>query len=304
MDELAIALDVGGTAIKAALLRADGTAVHETSMPTGAGPKSAVDTILQVAEALAERAVELAGAPAVAAGVAVPGVVDEAAGIAVNSANLRWRDVPLRDLLTTRLRLPVAVGHDVRAGGVAEARLGAGRGCPLFLFVPVGTGIAAAVAIDGRVVSGAHGRAGELGHLVARPDGPLCACGRRGCVEAIASAAAIARRYAVAGGDAVSAEQVAARAAAGEERAQRVWSEAVGALADGMLDAVTLFDPDLIAVGGGLARSGEQLLAPLRTALARRLTFESMPRIVPAELGYRASCLGAGLLAFDLAAAG
>jgi len=302
VSALAIALDVGGTNIKAALLQVDGTVAHEVRVPTGgeSGPDAAVEHIVRLAASLADEGHRLTGRRPVAAGVAVPGVVDEQAGVAVNSANLGWRDVPLRELLTARLDMPVAVGHDVRAGGVAEARLGAGRGCAVFLFVPVGTGIAAAVAVDGRVHGGAHGRGGELGHLVAKPDGPLCACGRRGCVESLASASAIARRYAAASGHPASAEQVAALALAADPIASRIWDEAVDALADGLLAGVTLIDPELIAIGGGLARAGEQLLTPLRSKLAARLTFEAMPEIVPAQLGYLAGCLGAGLLAFDL----
>ena len=229
----------------------------------------------------------------------MPGVVDEDAGIAVSSANLGWRDLPLRELLAERLRLPVVIGHDVRAGALAEARLGAGRGCPVFSFIAVGTGIAAAVVIDGTVLRGAHGAAGELGHLIVRPDGLECVCGQRGCVETVASASAIARRYEQSGGDPVSAERIAARAADSEPLAAEVWTEAVAALADGLVANQALFDPEVVAIGGGLARAGEQLFAPLRGAVRVRLTFHAMPQIVPAQLGYLAGCQGAGLLAFD-----
>ncbi len=288
-----IAMDVGGTAIKAALLTRDGSVRRSTTVATGAAP---LDTMMAVATSLAERST---GARPLAAGVAVPGVVDEAAGIAVSSANLGWRDVPLRELLAERLRLPVVIGHDVRAGALAEARLGAGRGCPVFSFVAVGTGIAAAVVIDGTVLRGAHGAAGELGHLIVRPDGLECVCGQRGCVETVASASAIARRYEQSGGDPVSAERIAARAADSEPLAAEVWTEAVAALADGLVANQALFDPEVVAIGGGLARAGEQLFAPLRGAVRVRLTFHAMPQIVPAQLSYLAGCQGAGLLAFD-----
>ncbi len=133
------------------------------------------------------------GQTPVAAGVAIPGVVDEARGVAVFAANLGFRDVPLRDLVAERLGLPAALGHDMRAAGLAEARLGAGHGAEDVIFVGIGTGIAAAHVRGGHTNSGAHGAAGELGHIVVRPGGPACACGQRGCLETGASASAASR---------------------------------------------------------------------------------------------------------------
>jgi glucokinase len=298
-----VALDVGGTTIKCALVRHDGSVVHAERHPTRAdsGPDRVVATILDVAGALAEKA-GTEGLTPVAAGVVVPGVVNEDAGVAEWSANLGLRAVPLRDLVTARLRLPTALGHDVRSGGLAEARLGAGRGSRHVLFVAIGTGIAAASIVDGRGYTGAHGAAGELGHVVVRPGGPVCSCGQRGCLEAIASASAVARRYAAATGTETTAAAVVAAAGAGDPLAQRVWQEAIEALADGLAMAQALVDPAVVVVGGGLAGAGESLLAPLRLALRARLTFHSEPRLVPAALGDEAGCLGAGLLALDLVA--
>lgn len=106
--------------------------------------------------------------------MAVPGIVDAERGIALYAANLGWRDLPLRDLLAARLGgVPVALGHDVRTGGLAEGRIGAGKGSDRFFFVPLGTGIAGAIGIDGAIEAGAHGYAGEIGHVVVRPDGPV-----------------------------------------------------------------------------------------------------------------------------------
>lgn len=295
-----VALDVGGTGIKCALVRPDGGIHHAERHPTGAdrGPEAVVETILTIAEGLAERA-RTDGLTPVAVGIAVPGVVDTAAGVAVWSANVGFRDVALRDLVTARLGLPAALGHDVRAGGVAEARLGAGRGGTYVLFVAIGTGIAAALTIDGTPFTGSHGAAGELGHIVVRPDGPRCGCGQVGCLEAIASAAAVGRRYTELAGQRVSAAEVAQRAAGGEPLAVRIWQETVDALADGLLIAQALYDPAVVVVGGGLAEAGDHLLVPLRTALRARLTFHREPRLVPATLGDEAGCLGAALLALD-----
>ena len=292
-----IALDVGGTVMKGALVGRDHTPVHRARRPTASGGgAAAVAGVLDFAAELLRAGRAAFGAPPRAAGVALPGLVDEAAGVAVYSANLGWREVPLRERLRERLGgLPVALGHDVRAGGLAEGRLGAGTGVDRFLFLALGTGIAGAIGIDGRMEPGAHGGAGEIGHLVVRPGGAPCACGQRGCLETLASASAVARAW---GG---SAADAARAVAAGDPRARAIWAEAVDALADGLCAAIGLLDPRTVIVGGGLAESGETLLAPLRRALAAKLTFQRMPGIVPAALGDGAGCLGAGLLAWAVA---
>ncbi|WBB82506.1 ROK family protein [Micromonospora sp. WMMD882] len=295
-------MDVGGTGMKCALVRPDGTVAHSERHPTGAerGPDAVIATILDVAEGLAGKAHADGLAPR-AVGIAVPGIVDQAAGVAVWSANVGFRDVPLRELAVTRLGLPTALGHDVRAGGLAEARLGAGRGTPHVLFVAVGTGIAAAHVVAGTAVVGAHGAAGEIGHILVRPGGPRCGCGRVGCLEAVASAAAVGRRYAeLAGAPGSTAADVVDRAVAGDELAREVWQDTVEALADGLATGQALFDVQAVVLGGGLVRAGRHLFDPLRTALRERLTFHREPRLVAATLGDEAGCLGAALLALDL----
>lgn len=301
-----IALDVGGTGMKAALVAADGTLLHEARRATGRerGPDAVVETIQDFAAELLATGRERFGRAASAAGVAVPGIVDADHGIAVYAANLGWRDVPLRALLTARLGgIPVALGHDVRTGGLAEGRIGAGRGADRFLFVPLGTGIAGAIGIAGRIEAGAHGYAGEIGHIVVRPGGPDCGCGQRGCLETLASAAAVSRAWAAASGDpAADAADCAKAVESGDARARGVWLAAVEALADGLVTAITLLDPRTLIIGGGLAEAGETLFTPLRKAVEERVTFQRLPHIVPAALGDTAGCLGAGLLAWDLLA--
>ncbi|MEU1816508.1 ROK family protein [Streptomyces roseifaciens] len=301
-----IALDVGGTAIKAALIGPDHELLHEARRPTGRdrGPDAVITGILDFAAELAATGEAAFGEPAAAAGIAVPGIVDAGAGTAVYAANLGWRDVPLRDLLSRRLGgTPVALGHDVRTGGLAEGRIGAGEGTDRFLFVALGTGIAGAIGVEGRIEAGAHGGAGEIGHVRVRPgpDARPCGCGGHGCLETLASAAAVSRAWAEASGDPDADAADCARAVdAGDPRARAVWQEAVDALADGLVVAHTLLDPRTLIVGGGLAEAGETLFAPLRAAIADRITFQQLPRIVPAALGDAAGCLGAGLLAWDL----
>ncbi|MDT9691744.1 ROK family protein [Streptomyces sp. P9(2023)] len=299
-----IALDVGGTGIKAALVGADGTLLHEARRATGRerGPEAVVETILGFAAELRGYGLERYGEPAAAAGVAVPGIVDAANGIAVYSANLGWRDVPMRTLLSERLDgVPVALGHDVRTGGLAEGRIGAGNGADRFFFVPLGTGIAGAIGIDGAIEAGAHGYAGEIGHIVVRPGGRECGCGQRGCLERYAGAGAVSEAWAAASGDPkADAADCAKAVESGDPRAAEVWQEAVDALADGLVTALTLLDPRTLIIGGGLAEAGETLFTPLRAAVEERVTFQKLPAVVPAALGDTAGCLGAGLLAWDL----
>nr|WP_206328078.1 ROK family protein [Streptomyces sp. S3(2020)] len=290
--------------MKAALVGTSGAVLHQARRATGRehGPDAVVEGILGFAAELRAYGAEHLGEPAAAVGVAVPGIVDAEQGIAVYAANLGWRDVPLRALLTERLAgVPVALGHDVRTGGLAEGRIGAGRGTDSFFFVPLGTGIAGAIGIAGRVEAGAHGFAGEIGHIVVRPGGTPCPCGQHGCLERYASAAAVSEAWAAACGDPDSDAAHCAKAVrSGDPLAVQVWQNAVDALADGLVTALTLLDPRTLIIGGGLAEAGETLFTPLRDAVRQRVTFQKLPSIVPAALGDTAGCLGAGLLAWDL----
>jgi glucokinase len=283
------ALDAGGTVLKGVVVDGAGRILNRLRRPTRRerGPDAVVAGILDLLEELT-----ITAAPN-AVGLVVPGVV--AGGTALYSANLGWRDLPLRRLAEERLGLPVALGHDVRAGALAEGAFGAARGCDDYLFVALGTGIGAALVLGGRPYPGTVGKGGEVGHLVVRPWGEPCSCGNRGCLETVASAAALARRY---GADPpISAKDVVDRASAGDAKARSILDGAVEALADGLMSCVTLLDPRLVVIGGGLAGAGDALFGPLRSALDAQLTFQSRPEIIPAALGDDAGCLGAALLA-------
>ena len=302
--EVVAAVDVGGTRIKSALVDRSGVELVSLTEATPSGLAAPGALVAAVVAAVAElraragargEAVELS-----ACGVVVPGIVDDQEGVARWSANLGWRELPVVEPLADLLGLPVALGHDVRAGLVAETRFGAAQGFANVLFMPIGTGIAGALMLDGRVVV-AHGWSGELGHVVVTPGGPLCGCGARGCLEAVASASAIERAYAAATGERVGGDTVAQLVADGDAAASAVWVTAVDALARAIVMTTTLTGVSRVLVGGGLASSGEVLLAPLRAAVQSSLTFQQVPTIVQAALGDRAGCLGAACLAFDLA---
>ncbi|MGH8876875.1 MAG: ROK family protein [Stackebrandtia sp.] len=296
MSDVIVALDVGGTSMKCALVDMRGSVVYSTNRSTDRerGPDAVVTSIV-------ETAAELAATPGYrprAVGLVVPGPVDNERGVALYSSNIGWRDVPFRRLVEAKLGLPTALGHDVRAGGLAEARLGAGRDSRQLLFVAIGTGIAGAHFINGGALTGAHGAACELGHLVVRPNGRVCGCGQRGCVEASASAVQFERRYAEASGTELGAMDIIASVGT-DPVAARVWTETIEVLADGFLLGVALLDPDTIVVGGGLAKSGDALLTPLGAALAQRATFHTVPKLVTAQLGREAGCVGAALLGLE-----
>ena len=295
-DDALLAVDLGGTQIKAMLARPDGTALVEAtrSTPSGDGA-AAIREVVDVGRELLREP----GVRATRVGLAVPGLVDAAAGIAVYSANLGWRRAPVAALVADALALPVALQHDVTAAGVAEHRLGAGRGVDDLLVVAIGTGIAAAIIAGGRPVLGGAGQAGELGHVQVRPGGRPCGCGRLGCMEAEASARAIARSYAERTGRPVAgAADVAARLD-DDELARAVWQEAVDALADGLLDAVALLGTTRVVIGGGLSHAGDRLLRPLAAAMRERASVHVVPELVTAQLGSRGGMVGAALMAAE-----
>ena len=292
-----LALDVGGTSMKGWLCDSDGVELRRIDRPTPVeqGPDEVVRAIRGVMADLGRGHPDVRGA-----GLVVPGLVDGAAGIAVYATNIGWHRVPLRQLLIDDLGVPVALDHDVRAGGLAEALLGAARGHSHSLFVPIGTGIAGAIIVDGAIYSGALGAAGEVGHVVVYPDGELCACGQHGCVETYASASAISRRYQERTGERLSAAEIVRRLDA-DDVARQVWAHAVEALALGLAACTMLLDPGLIVLGGGLSAAGDALTVPLGVELAARLAWRKPPPIVPGALGGDAGRFGAAILAWRAA---
>jgi glucokinase len=296
-----IAADVGGTMIKAMVVAADGQVIKRSRVPTGArdGGTAVLARLEDVGAGLVRDARAAGAGQPAAFGLAVPGIVDEAAGVARSAANIGWRDVPLASRLEERLGLPVAVCHDVRAAARAEAGFGPAAGAGDFLLVQVGTGIAAALVLDDRPYPGAHALSGEIGHLaVAAAGGRRCGCGGTGCLETVASAAAVTRRYRELSGRRVTgAASVARLVTAGDPAARRAWDEAVGALAGALAWCQGVLDSGLVVIGGGLSRAGPVLLEPLARELSGLLTVQRMPRLAASALGDRAGCVGAALAA-------
>jgi glucokinase len=291
-----IGIDVGGTSIKAVRVAADGAVEEQVAVAT---PSAGGD----VAEAVRLVAAKLKTAHVAAAGVVVPGALDHVGGVVRYSANLDWRDVPLRALLSDELGVPVVVDNDVIAAALAESwgspRLRGNVDGDL-LYVALGTGIGGAHVHEGAALRGARGMAGEIGHVPVHPDGEACSCGQRGCLEVYASAAGVARRYAAAGGvPGLTAADLSARLHADPIAAQ-VWQDAAEALGLALASAVLLLDPSRVVLGGGLAESADLLLVPVRAELTARLTWRPAPPLERAALGLNAGSLGAALLARQL----
>lgn len=269
---LRVGVDVGGTRTKVVAVR--GTeVVARTLLPTPPDVATRLGPVVAdaVAAVLGTGRVPPGTSPEDVAriGLVVPGVVDEERCRAVWSANLGWRDLDVGAALAGHVAAPVSLGHDVRAGLLGEHLAGAAVGVDDVLFVPLGTGLAAALMTRGQVVRGAAWT-GEVGHVRVRTDGPPCGCGRRGCLEAVAGALAIGRAWAEAGRDG-DARSVSEAVAAGDPVAQRIWSGAVDALAGALAPVVATAGTRLVVVGGGLSQAGEVLLGPLRAALAEHL---------------------------------
>lgn len=292
-DGAVLAVDLGGTAIKGAVVDARGRTRCELVRPTpvAQGPEAVLAALeAAVTELAADEAVRVVSA-------VVPGVVDVEAGRIVFAGNLGLRDVAVRDRLTALTGLPTVVEHDVRAAGVAERTIGAARGSRDHIIAVCGTGVAASVCVGGEVVLGANGVAGEFGHIPVWPEGELCQCGQRGCLERYASAAAVARHYVEHGGEVgVSAREVAERRVS-DPAAASAWAEACQALAVGLAGVAALLDPDLIVIAGGLSEAGSALLDPVRAEVASRLSWrEVVPDVRGSVLGARAGVMGAAVL--------
>lgn len=294
LPDVVVAVDVGGTAIKGSLVSETGetVAVHTRMTPAD----GIMDALILVIDDLMEAA-HAQGRRVIAAAVVTPGMVDENSGVVLYASNLKWRDYPLLAQLQSRLPVPVTIGHDVRAAGLAERLLGAAKGVDDFTLIPIGTGMAAALVTANGPIRGALGAAGEIGHIPIVQGGELCACGQRGCLEVYVSGAGVARRYAARVGGTLSSREIVARLGS-DPNADAVWGDATRALAQGIAIVTLLLDPGVVVLGGGFSQAGSVLLEPVTRHLGEFLAWRSAPELVLSSLGGDAGRVGAALLAF------
>jgi glucokinase len=312
-----LALDFGGTKLRAAAVgvgQREWLARRQALAPADVDARVDMRTMLRLSrKVLAGKEGSLR-----AVGVSFGGPVDAIRGVVLRSYHVPgWEDTPLRDRLCDAFEVPVAVDNDANVAAAGEWRFGAGQGCDSLLFVTVSTGIGGGWVLGGRVHRGADGMAGEIGHIVLRSDGPACACGKRGCLEALASGPAIARHArelvtadpdagaalrASAGGDPerITATHVGQAARDGDPLAQRVLGEAAHALGLGLGTAITLMNPQRVILGGGVTQSGGGYLEDVREAARSCVLPEMTVDIVPGVLGDDAALWGAVVLAEGL----
>ncbi|HYI15710.1 MAG TPA: ROK family protein [Thermomicrobiales bacterium] len=311
--QFALGIDLGGTNLRSAVVTADGEIVFETHRPTFAteGVDSVVD---RIALAVREAADEAGVASDVPVGVAAPGPLDPRSGIVHFAPNLPgWSNVQLRDRLQKMTGRPVVLGNDANAAALGEFIFGAGRGSQNMIYVGLGTGVGGGVISEGRLIDGAHGMGGELGHVSVDLDGPRCTCGSSGCIEAFCSTWSItheAKLLVSSGrGDAILAaaedgtvgpRAVGAAAANGDPAARALLDRAGTALGAGLANFINIFNTEIIVLGGGVAEIGEPLLGPVRRAID---TF-AMPvmrqgvRLIPSSLGLKTGIYGSAALVF------
>lgn len=237
--------------------------VARTEVELPAADPDAIAAVL----AAAVRGLNVPGRTMLGVGVGMAGVIDRTLGLVRHATYFGWRDLPFGAMLERALELPVVVDNDVNALTAAEQWFGAGRGVAHFLVISLGRGVGMGMVLDGRLYRGAGGGAGEFGHMVVKADGPLCACGKQGCLEALVSDPALVERASLALGQPVGMEEAVAAAQAGDPALRRIFAEAGQTLGTAAANVVNLLNPALIVVGGEGTRAGTLLMNPFEDAL-------------------------------------
>ena len=307
----AIGIDIGGTKIAGALVSELGEIVRELKVPTPAtDPDAIADAVVSLVNQLSE------GVEVSAAGIAAAGFIDADRAVIRYAPNLSWRNEPFKAKLAAKLSIPVFIDNDANAAGWAEYRFGAGRGAKHMIMLTVGTGVGGAVIVDGHMLRGGFGIAAELGHINMVPDGVLCGCGQKGCLESYGSGTALLK---AAKALAASGEPKGARLAeleksvgtlTGAEVYQAILERDLGALeilanlgemlGRAVASLVAVLDPELVVIGGGVSAAGDLLLEPIRKAYLEHLPargFRPELRIEAAQLVNDAGVVGAADLA-------
>ena len=305
-----LGIDLGGTTIAVGIVNEQGEILARKTVPTEVtrGEDAVIARMADAARALTDEA----GIPLseiVSVGVGSPGAIDSAAGVVVSACNLPFSNTPLAARLAALLDRPVRIENDANAAAWAEAVAGAARGTRDNIMITLGTGVGGGIVIGGRLYGGYNSYAGEFGHMIIRDGGERCACGQSGCLEAYASATALireTRRAAAADSTSLlwqcaedgkfSGKTAFAAAEQGDETARAVIDRYVYDLSLGLINLIRIFQPEVLVVGGGVARAGDALMVPLRERLDGYITGKKATRIEAARLGDDAGIVGAALL--------
>ena len=311
-----IGVDLGVTHLSLVLSDCSASVVHEIEVPfdLSIGPEAS----LQKTHAWVSKLLEQAGVSMdqiLTVGVGVPGpVVTERGEVIAPPVMPGWDDYPIRDELEDRWSCPVSLNNDAELGALGEWAYGAGRDDSNVIYIKVGTGIGAGLLLDNRIYRGATGTAGEIGHLTVQDQGPLCTCGNRGCLEALAGGRAIAQnaRRAVASGhrtqlaeikpvEKITAKSVTLAARRGDLTSQQILSDAGTYIGTAIAGSMNLLNPGIVIVGGGVSQAGDLILEPLRKAARERSLKAASTgvRITAAVLGRRSTSMGAVVQALN-----
>jgi glucokinase len=298
MDDLTLALDIGGTKVAAGLVDGEGTLVHHAKLPT---PDGDAEAVWAVVDTLITEALAAAGGRVRGVGVASAGPIDLATGT-VSPINItQWQRFPIVDRVSALTGVPVRLGGDGLCMALGEQWRGAARDAHFLLGMVVSTGVGGGLVLDGAPYDGRTGNAGHVGHVVVDPDGGPCSCGGYGCVETVSAGPRMAQWARDNGWDApdeADAKELADAAYAGHPVALRAFYRGGTAVAAMIASVAAVCDLDLVVIGGGVAKAGKLLFDPLSHGLERhaRLDFLRGLRVVPAELGGEAGLVGAAAL--------
>jgi glucokinase len=284
MKELLIGVDIGGTNIVCGLIDEEGRLLSTLKRPTETymGFEFIMDKVAEmIFDLLSSEKVDIHDV--VAVGIGTPGYVDPIKGVTKYAGNLKWRNVPVAEEVSKRVSMPVYVDNDVRMYVYGEAKAGAGKGFQTILGITVGTGLAAAVVHQGQLYYGGNYMAGEVGHIPMNEISYPCVCGLTGCLETIASATGIVRQvkdYLQAGRssllqdvppDQMSSAHVSKAYDAGDKLAIEIMNKTGRLLGKGLASAITLFSPEIVVIGGGVAAAGDRFMNPMREEIRRSI---------------------------------
>ena len=304
-----VGIDVGGTGVKAGVVDESGRIIAKATIKTAV--EKGADAVMEDMAEVAGQAVEKAGLAMEeieAIGIGIPGVLDPATGIVPFCTNLGWHQVPVIERMHELTGRPIYVDNDATVAALAESVAGVSAGVKNSVFLTLGTGVGGGIVIDGKVYSGTHGVASELGHHITHMGGELCTCGNRGCWERYASATALIRmgkeaaaahpESALARFTDLTAKDVVDSAKAGDETALALFDQYTEELALGMVNIINFLDPEIIAIGGGVSAAGEFLLEPIRQKLKKYVFYKDLPysEIKLATMGNDAGIVGAAML--------
>ncbi len=302
--------DVGGTHIRVACFPAHSQKPTKIERISTVGPDSPHDRLIQLIETVAPKGEEI-----VAIAVAAPGPLDPFEGIVLEAPNIpSWINLPLRKLIQDHFHVPAGIGNDANLAALGEWRFGAGAGHRNLVYITVSTGIGGGVICENQLLLGVRGLAAELGHVTVIPDGPLCGCGQRGHLEAIASGPAIARwaeeeikqgiPSSLPADRPITAKDVSQAANQGDELAKAALARSASYVGIKIADFLHIFNPSMVIIGGGVSQSGEAFFAPLRTALKDHVmskTYLENLTVAASDLGDDVGLMGALALAHTLA---